>query len=917
MRATDEAGVPPRPGTTRAALRRALPLLALLSAAAAGRAAAQDSPPAPAPPQAVAVRIEGTPPNIDGRLTDAVWQQAVPLTEFRQRQPREGEPATERTEVYLLFDRDALYVGARMHHSPGTPVQAPVSRRDDAAEADYLLVSLDPYHDRLTAYTLGVTAAGTRLDRYHATDRESGADPSFAPVWEAKTQVDSGGWTAEMRIPFSQLRFNDTPSQVWGINIRRSVPARNEEDYLVVVPRSASGWASRFATLSGIEGIAATRRVELVPYVVSNATLRSHPDAANPFTPRSEAAIRAGGDLKMGFGPNLTLDAAINPDFGQIDADPAEVNLSAYETIFSERRPFFIEGAQLLAGIGPGYFYSRRIGAPPSISPNADFADVPQATTILGSAKLTGRLPSATSVGVLAAVTDQEVARTFTTEGDRFGRVRVAPRTAFGVARVQQELGRSGSTVGMILTGVARDVERGDPEAGVLHGNALTGGLDWRLRFAGGTYLASGWAGFSRVGGDSAAVLRTRRSSAHYFQRPDASHVAVDSGATSLSGYTGGLIVQKAEGRWLWEGLAQAYSPGFELNDVGRLRRADQATGQLNLRYRDTRPGRVFRDFETGLTSEARFNFGGVRTLSAINSDTYVTWKNFWSSALGGRVDIPAQDDALTRGGPLMQLGSAYTVSASLANRPGSVLRWNAGGFVTIGDFREQTMRLSAGASLRPAPRWRFSLSPVYFRSLYPRQYVETRAGGREVTFGRRYVFSSIDFRTLTAPVRLSYMFTPDLTLEAYVEPFAASGRYHSFGELEAPRSRFLRVYGTDGTTAVRQEDGSVKVTDGASAFTIAPRDFNVRSLRSNAVLRWEWRPGSTLYAVWQQSGETNEALGSVGYGALGESLGARDDNFLAIKVAYWLPLGGKGTSPAVRPAAPELPRPDRPRSEP
>jgi hypothetical protein len=880
-------------------LARALSLLAL--ALAPVPAAAQAGGAAP-PPEVTATLLEGRPPAIDGRLDEDAWRKAVPLTGFRQRQPREGQPASVNTEVYLLYDRDALYVGARMH-SPGTPVQAPVSRRDDQAQSDYLLVSLDPYHDRLTAYTLGVTAAGTRLDWYHNVDSEGQVDRTFAPVWQARTRVDSAGWTAEMRIPFSQLRFNNTPSQVWGINVRRSVPALNEENYLVVVPRNQTGWSSRFATLRGIQGIAATRRLELLPYVVSNATVRSDPNPANPFSERSETGVRVGGDLKMGFGPNLTLDASINPDFGQVDADPAEVNLSAYETFFGERRPFFVEGAQLLAGSGPAYFYSRRIGAPPLLSPAADFSDVPEASTILGAAKLTGRLPSATSIGVLAAVTDHEHARTFVADGSVFGRTRVAPRSVFGVARVQQELGRGGSTVGAILTAVGRDLGGGDPEAGLLHDGAVSGGADWRLRFDRGTYQVSGWAGFSHVAGDSTALIRTQRSSAHYFQRPDAGHVSVDSQATSLSGYTGGLSIQKLAGRWQWEAFGQAYSPGFELRDAGRLRRADEAYGMLNLRYLETRPGRVFRDFEMGATGENRANFGGVRTLTGLRTDAYVTWKNFWSSSLSYRLDLPAQDDALTRGGPLMELGAAHTVSGSMATRPGAPVRWSASGRLTLGAFDEQTSRLTGGVTVRPAPRWRFVLSPEWFRSVYPRQYVQTRAGGRAETFGRRYIFSTIDFRTLSAPMRLSYMFTPDLTLEGYVEPFAASGRYYAFGELEAPRSRNLRVYGRDGTTAQRQPDGSLVVTDGAAPFTIGSPDFDVRSFRSNAVLRWEWRPGSTMYLVWQQSGENGDVRGrQIGFGALGESLETRGDNFLALKISYWLPVGGSRRPVALRP---------------
>ncbi|HYH80394.1 MAG TPA: DUF5916 domain-containing protein [Longimicrobium sp.] len=876
----------------------ALVALAAAEAPAQTTAAARDTPPArdtvrAAAPRLTAVRLErGASLVIDGRLDEAAWSLAVPATEFRQRRPREGAPASEATEVRFLFDDGALYVGARMSYANGTKLQAPVGRRDDRAQSDYLLVSLDPYHDRRTAYTLGVTAAGTRLDWYHPGDAESDLDATFNPVWQARTHADSGGWTAEMRIPFSQLRFNDQPSQVWGLNIRRSLPGRNEEAYWVVIPRNETGWASRFGTLEGMSRIDAARRVELVPYVGGNATVRGDRDAADPFDRHREGGLQMGADVKVGFGPNLTLDATINPDFGQVDADPAEVNLTAYETFFTERRPFFTEGSQLLAGGGPAYFYSRRIGAPPALAPDADYADVPASSTILGAAKLTGRLASGMSVGALAAVTDREFARTFLVDDSAFGRVRVAPRTGFGVARVQQEVGKGGSTVGLVLTGVHRGVDEADPEASVLHTSALAGGTDWRLRFARGRYQVRGWAGFSRVAGDSLALLRTQRSSAHYFQRPDAGHVDEDSAATSLTGYSTGLTVEKAAGRWLWLGQFSTSSPGFEINDAGRMRRADLTTGVLNLVHVQSRPGPTFREYELGVTGESFWNHGGDRTFTSLRTDALFTLKNFWTAGLSGYMDLRAQSDELTRGGPLMETSRAWAAIASLSNRAGAPTRLTGRIFYGRDERDGHTMRLSGGVAIRPDPRWRFSVEPNFLVSLDPRQFIGSLPGGPEATFGRRYVFSTIDFRSLFADVRLSYIFRPDLSLELYAQPFAASGHYDRFGEMRAAGSGDLRLYGEDGTTAEKRDDGSLFVTDGASQFTIRSREFNVREFRGNAVLRWEWRPGSTLYLVWQQNRADEDPIGDpIGARSIFESFNTRGNNFLAIKVAYWIPL--------------------------
>ena len=442
--------------STPPAAPRALVFATLLLAPAAAAQA-----PIPAPLEARAVRASGAAPEIDGRLDDAAWEQAPVITGFRQKVPDEGAPASERTELRFVYDDHALYIGARMHSAHPASIQAPVGRRDQGGEADQLLVSLDTWLDRRTAWTFGVTAAGVRLDSYHPSDTESVQDASFDPVWDARTRVDSAGWTAEMRIPFSQLRFNRGASQRWGMNARRVIPARNEESYWVQIPRSVTAWASRFGELAGLEGIPAARRIELAPYVATALAVPADPQAGNPFTDESERTLRGGADLKAGLGPNLTFQATVNPDFGQVELDPAEVNLTAFETFFSERRPFFTEGSDVFR-FGhtrafnrygsQEYFYSRRIGrSPQRVLGGADvaFVDAPQQTRILGAAKVSGRTPGGWTLGVMDALTGRESARFVDAEGERRS-AQVEPLSNYFVGRVRRDM-RDGQTVVQLL----------------------------------------------------------------------------------------------------------------------------------------------------------------------------------------------------------------------------------------------------------------------------------------------------------------------------------------------------------------------------------------------------------------------------------------------------------------------------------
>ena len=838
--------------------------------------------------RAEAVRVAGGSIRVDGRLDDGPWQNAPPVTEFVQKEPDEGAMPSDGMEVRFAYDDDALYVGARM--ASGAGIQAPMDRRDEGDQAEHFAVFLDTYLDRRTASGFGVTAAGVRLDEYFGSDSDDG-DEDFDPVWVARTTVDAQGWTAELRIPFSQLRFTDQDPQVWGLNVKRWVPSRNEEVYWALVRRTEQGWASRFGDLHGISGVRPSRRIELLPYAASATHTFGDPEPGNPFTDNARFEGRVGLDAKMGLGSNLTLEATINPDFGQVEADPAEVNLSAFETFFGERRPFFLEGSNLLNNQDDNWFYSRRIGAAPIGDADGDFVDFPSTTTILGATKLTGRLPSGTSIGMLGAVTGEEFARTFSGM-QPFGRVRVGPRAMYGVARVQQEFGLPGSHYAMMATAVHRDLEAGGPLAQLLTRSALGFNAETNIRFRDGDYEFETHGGMTRVDGKAGAIDRLQRAAARYLQRPDADYLTpYDPTRTTLSGGKFGATLTRRNARhWLWNVRTEVESPELEMNDIGRFNTGDGTVASGRLEYRETVPGRWWRAYSLSSQVQQEWNFGGDVQMSQATPSFSVTWPNFWETDLEAVIARPVQNERLTRGGPSMEQPGRWEAELEIQSSEATQTR----GDVTLLYGRNQDGGLLFGVdselTFQPRPQWQLSVSPAYEREVVTQQYVTTLSGGSAATFGNRYVFGHVDRSTYSTQLRLTYTFKPDLTLDFYGEPFAASGRYSNLGELALPRTRALRTYGTEGTTLTTLPDGSSLVTEGGTSFRLSNRDFNVQSFRSNLVLRWEWRVGSTLYLVWQQDRAREEALGTrVSLGDMFSSVGRSGDNFFAIKASFWM----------------------------
>lgn len=828
---------------------------------------------------------------LDGVLDENAWREAQYISDFTQREPNEGAPATDSTSVAFVYDDDAIYIGARLHSSDPSAIRALVTRRDREGSSEQLVISLDTFRDRRTAYTFAVTAAGVRVDYYQSADFESARDYTYDPVWEARTTIDSTGWTAEMRIPFSQLRFSAADEQVWGVNVVRLTPARNESAYWMLVRRNDTGWSSRMGDLAGVRGVRPSRRVELLPYVATDTRFASSVNANNPFDEKRRSEFRAGGDVKLGLGPSATLEATFNPDFGQVEADPAEVNLSAFETFFAERRPFFTEGTQLLGRLG--IFYSRRIGAAPVLHPGTTYADVPRNSTILGAAKLSGRLPSKLTFAGLTALTDRESARTFDATTNVSSRSEVAPRTFYGVGVLQQEFGRDASTVSVILTSVERDIQSGSLAERALARRAYNGLFDSRLRWNRGQYDVNAFAGFSYVAGDSLAIGAQQASSRRYFQRPDADHVDFDPGRTSLGGYYVGLGHSKVSGaHWLWDIDLLVESPGYEINDLGRSSGTDDRTFLLNLRYRETKRGSLFHNWSVGLSEATEWNFGGVRQLTNFEFTSFATLKNFWRAHLGGGTNLRGLNDNLTRGGPLMGTKANRYAYVDLSSQAGARTGWTFSLSRSHGGDGARATSANVSLSLRPGAQWELTLTPAYSGNTVSRQYVTSLEGGNAATFGRRYVFAFVERDQYSLRLRLNYALTPNLTLETYAEPFAACGQFYDYGELPAARSRDLRTYGGDGTTiSPRDSLGRRQVTDGTASFTLGNSDFNVRSFRSNVVVRWEWRPGSTLFLVWQQDRFTQDSNGLAARpGGLWDALSADGTQFLALKVSYWLP---------------------------
>lgn len=893
-------------------------LVPVLTLGVATSAWSQNIHPTP-PPEVRAVELHEE-IHLDGKLDEAVWHTAPVATAFRQAQPHEGEPATQRTEVRFAYDDAAIYVGARMYDDSGARgVQTRLVRRDANADADYLEVIFDTYHDHIGRLFFTVNPSGVRGD---ANGLGGGSDDSWDPVWEVKTAIDSLGWTAEIRIPFSQLRYpSSTGEQTWGLQIWRQENRLNELSQWSFWHLNESGGPPRFGHLAGLVIHRAPGKAEVLPYVVGRSTNIPVSDPTDPFTKAHTTDGRVGADARYLVTSNLTLTATVNPDFGQVEVDPAVVNLTAFETAFDEKRPFFVEGSSYF-GFGGlscyfcsnvsslSMFYSRRVGRPPQVDAFSygdsarvvNHADIPDNSTIIGAAKLTGRTRSGWSIGTMDAITERADATVQWMDSTR-SQVTVQPLTNYFVGRVQKDL-RDGATV---IRAMATSVYHDLTDTVLSHRlskHAESFGLSSDMYFhSRDLHLMAQVAG-TNVSGDSVEILQLQQSSARYFQRPDHGRGGnglltnhLDSSLTSLRGLGAYARLAKEQGDWLWELSTNIRTPGFENNDIAFLSQADYAYMGGNIFRQWTKPTSWYRQLYVITGGQQKYNFDG--DLIDRQGQLYgeIVLPNYWdvNSFYIHRASV--LDDRLARGGPVLRRPSLNYWQASLtSDRRKSIMVQGSGSYDRSSDGKPD-WSASLTLQLRPASNVTLSLGPSYTYNSTSYQYVQAVPDSFATAFGgTRYVFADLVQHTVSMETRFNVTFTPDLTFELYVQPLIASGAFSRYKEFAAPRSLKKLTYGQDiGTVSVTPGSPNTITIDPDGAgpdpsFQIADQSFTFRSLRGNAVLRWEYHPGATLYLVWTRESASSLYRGAIDFGPDARSLfqGPAQNIFL-LKVNYWL----------------------------
>jgi hypothetical protein len=877
---------------------------------------------APVPSASATLRASSI--SIDGRLDEEAWRAATPITELRQQRPVEGGPATLATEVRILYDDEALYVGARMSEPSGSAgIRAPLARRDqllasngnngafNSLTTDKFAVVLDPYHTHIDEIWFEINPAGVRGDQFNG-------DPSWDPVWEGAARTDASGWTAEMRIPYSQLRFSRERAQTWGLQVWRIVDRLNEQDMWSFRKRDESGGPGYFGHLQGIVVDHRPRQAELLPYVVTKSQFK-YASPNDPYNRSSDVKLNAGADIKYNLTSNLTLDATINPDFGQVEVDPASLNLSDYETFYDEKRPFFVanRNAFNFGGTscyfcsnfsGLGVLYSRRIGRPPQLNGwvgnQAAYLDAPGDATILGAAKVTGRTNSGYTVGLLDAVTGRETARYVTAVGQPEQTQTVEPLTNYFMGRVRKELRGGASTVGIVATSTVRRLAGDTVLTSQLRSSASAVGLDWSHAWQNRTYRWRGSAVLSDVRGSAGAIALTQRSSTHYFQRPDRDvssdglfDTRYDTTATSLRGYGLYSRLAKENGSWLWELQTNIRSPGFEVNDLSFLDRTDYQWMGANLARQWTKPGSWYRSIFAIAGGQQEFNFDGLRTDFERQAYLGVEFLNYWNLRSFVIRQGTNDSDRLTRGGPVVRLQGYNFAHVQVSTDPRQVAVFDVTLRGSEGFDGTKSWQFRPGVALKPVSNVFVQLSPSYNWAQNGQQYLRRVADPTATSFGgNRYVFGYVTTRTASLETRVNWTMRPTVTLQLYAQPFFASGDYSSFNEFLAPRTQVQLQYGRDAGTIVR-DPLTAKYTvdpDGtagpAAPFTFDDPNFTSRSLRGTAVLRWEYRPGSTLFFVWTQQRSGSDAFGDFDFRRDTRSLfGDRPDNVFLVKATYWV----------------------------
>ncbi len=887
-------------------------------------------------PTMEAVKITGSEVRLDGLLDEAIWATAPVATGFTQRAPKDGADPSQKTEARILYTNKNIYVGIMAFDTAPDSAIASLFRRDGNESSDWVYVSFDSYNDKRTAFTFAVNPRGVQKDILYFDDR--GEDVLWDAVWEAEAKMLNDGWSVEMKIPLSQLRFSSQDAvKSWGVNFQRRIARHDEFNYWSPTPQSESGSVSLFGRLNGIRDLEEPTRLEVIPYASTNLE-RAPGNPNNPFYNENELGANIGGDIRYGVTSDLTLSATINPDFGQVEADPATINLSQFEQFFPERRPFFLEGNDIFRFGGtrtynnfgnPNTFYSRRIGGAPIGSfsransyeaggayydPNdpdlqaQNYTDFPRQTSILGAAKLSGKTQNGTSIGTLYArtveetspfdltVTDTQSGNTTNQRGDFV----VQPSNNFFVSRVKQDFNGGNSVVGGFFSGMNRDIDNTYFET-YNHSSAFITGADFEHGWNDRTWIVSGTASYSNVSGTQEAITRTQLAPQRYYQRIDSDGLSVDPSKTSLSGYASELSLQKASGEhWTWSITGSTVSPGYETNDIGFQNRADYRAVNTGLQYQERDP-KFFQHVNLWSYTVHAWNFDGDLIARGYNAGGWFQFKNLWSFNVNTNANFDSISDRITRGGPTFLMPGSLNFNFNINSDRSKKISGGTGQFHRSDRVGEYDHFFWGYINFRPTTFIQVSIEPEYGFQNDVDQYVKRVAVSNAAidennTFGQRYVFADVRQQSFSTEIRLNWTFTPKMSLQTYVRPFIATGEYSKLKEFNNPGGFGFDAYGEDKGTVTRNTDGSVTIdpdgdNQGQDPFLVENfrLDFNSKALQGNAVFRWEYTPGSTLFLVWQQQRRDFDRNGQLNFGNdLGNLIRAEPTNVFLIKLSYW-----------------------------
>ncbi|HZY25518.1 MAG TPA: DUF5916 domain-containing protein [Bacteroidales bacterium] len=822
--------------------------------------------------QYVATHIT-SPPVINGILDDEAWQAGIWEDGFTQNQPYNGRPETQKTEFKIVFDDNNLYVAIKAYDTAPDSIVNRLTRRDEA-DGDLVGIIIDSFHDLRTGFLFGVSSAGVKYDQMFTNDNGNG-DSSWDPNWWVKTSINKEGWIAEMKIPFSQVRFEKNSGDAWGFDVARILYRKNEQSFWQHIPRDAPGFVHLFGELKGLEQIKPRKIFDVTPYTVAK-TETFQAVSENPFQASGKLSKLNGGiDAKIGVTNNMTMDLTINPDFGQVEADPSVVNLSAYETFFTEKRPFFIEGNNITnfgLGVGDGgvgndnLFYSRRIGRQPQVYPDMKdnwYADIPTRTNIIGAAKLTGKTRDGLSIGIVEAMTAQENAVIDTIGGRKVATVE--PFTNYFIGRVQKDINNGNTLIGGIFTSTNRELNTDTKD--FLHKAAYTGGIDFTQYFKNKNWMFNLNTAFSLVEGSKKAITNTQESSAHYFQRPGKNYAVLDTNRTSLNGAGGRMQLAKNNGHWNFLGAALWKTPGFETNDLGYMRVTDQILGVLWCGYNQFNPKGIYKSYNLNNDFYSVYDFGGDWIGGGYEWNANINFKNFWSAWSGGSFNTPSISTDMLRGGPMMKLPGSAQIRAGLNSDSRKKLTLSV--FVNRSQGYEGSSRnlyTEVDISYKPTNYLVFTISPSFNKSYTDLQYVtQTSYNGND-----RYIFGAINQKTISTSFRINVNVSPNLTFQYWGQPFIATGKYFDYKFITYPLANsYQDRFWTYNTNQISFDGNQYNVdenVDGKTDYTIGKSDFNVKQFLSNFVVRWEYSPGSTLFLVWSQTRSYNTDIGQMDF---------------------------------------------------